>query len=211
MNQNKRPKDTKTLVRDIFAEHPDWNARQIYDRYLILIGDPNKAVTLNAIQKHVEDLKEIAHTKEFQDLESPWHIGLMEQYKIPPDAIPNILIVQNYLDKHPEYALTVRQVIWISRLSSLASLAGGYARKDTFKMADKLWRWARTYAEYEIIWQLSGKTLPADTTELDRSLRKDDVPRVVTLKQDGSKRILTISKDRHVSMIPPWNEKDGEK
>lgn len=69
MNQHKRLKGTKALVKDIFIEHPDWNAKQIYDRYLILIADPQKAVTLNAVQKHIEEFKTTYYSEKFQALQ----------------------------------------------------------------------------------------------------------------------------------------------
>ena len=54
MNNRQRLKGTGVLISEIFSAHPEWNATKVYQRYLILIGDTTKAVTLNAVQKHLE-------------------------------------------------------------------------------------------------------------------------------------------------------------
>jgi len=122
MNNGKRFKDTKTLVREIFEAHPEWNARQIYDRYLILIGDPaKKAVTLNAIQKHVEDLKVKYKSIKETGIEDIWSLA---NDNIPIEYIPVVMESQRHLNKgwwvsEEPNLLTVRQAKWITKLYPL--------------------------------------------------------------------------------------------
>ncbi|MBI4303501.1 MAG: hypothetical protein HY665_04090 [Chloroflexi bacterium] len=154
----KRQKDTRTLVKEIFQAHPDWNARQVYDRYLLVIGDPKKAVTLNAVQKHVEVIRAIIQDESFQKLDRLWHSGLMdEHHEVIPQAIPYILGVQRHVGKR----ITVRQAIWIARLCFVKGL-------ETPAM---LWKVVRDYALYEIDWALSGGQGACDMSDLDARLQ----------------------------------------
>ena len=169
MNQNKRAKDTGSLVRDIFIEHPDWNARQIYDRYLILIGDANMAVTLNAVQKHVEKAKAIYNSPEVQGLEALWHIGSLVEYPLPSDAIPYAFAVKYWAEKRKYLPVTIGQAIWISRLYVFT----GNMEKLKPKIRDNaigwLYHWSRIYRLEEIKSTLVGN-LKYDTAVLDNLL-----------------------------------------
>lgn len=154
MNLNKRTKGTGEIVRDIFIHHPDWNARQIYDRYLILIGDVNKAVTLNSIQKHVQELKEINNSLEVQNLEAPWHTGTLVKYPLSAEALPHIFKVQAH---HQLGKITIRQARWVAHLYPMI--------KDTDLLNSVSFR----YALGEKISQLSGLPL-FDASEYDKRL-----------------------------------------
>ncbi len=217
MYNNKRQKDTRTLVREIFIEHPDWNARQIYDRYLVLIGDTNKAVTLNAVQKHVQELKEFSSTDEYKKLESPWHMGTLDGCHLPPEAIPLILLVQNYaeLSPHPvlktpppQEPVTIRQARWIARFSYFYRDLKPKDAKKNLAAAQWLYHWSKIYSTQEIICELSG--IPLDTSVLDKSLREggSDFPAVagnqwVLMHRDNS---ITVDSETEKQI----KEKDGE-
>ncbi|HEX76205.1 MAG TPA: hypothetical protein G4O12_06440 [Dehalococcoidia bacterium] len=170
MITNKRRKDTRTLIKEIFIEHPDWNARQIYDRYLILIGDANNAVTLNAVQKHIEYLKDINKQWQEKGLDNLWHLGLMEKYPaIIPEAVLHILAVQAWAKRTQHEAVTVGQAIWISRLYTCISnteLTG--KRKERDAALRWLWHWSRAYAIEEKLSFIAK--IPPDTTNLDTAL-----------------------------------------
>lgn len=150
MNNHKRSKDTRTIVREIWLEHSEWNAREIYDRYLILIGDPNKAVTLNAVQKHVQFLNVNADRISKTGLDDPWHMGLLEKYQFPPEAVEKIFALMIEGRK-----ITIRRAIWISRFCTLPI------------SLDLLFFMAYRYAAGEFMSQLSGGAV-FDTTTIDR-------------------------------------------
>jgi hypothetical protein len=179
MNNNKRLKDTGTLVREIFIERPDWNARQIYDRYLILIGDTNKAVTLNAVQKQVQRLRKRYQEMQDTGLDKLWNLGIMSKEDYPDypeltaEAIEAIIDVQKWAEKvnieriyeTERYGITIRQALWIARLYRAV-------KKHIGRSVEQLWRVAWTYSAYEILCSLSGTDF--DTWEFDRALRAGD-------------------------------------
>ena len=104
MNQYKRGKDTFSIVRNITRAHPEWNARQIYDLYKILIGDTNKSVTLNAIQKQLEKIKEVTETDSYKELKYPLANGptTKKEYNLSPEALFQNRSSSKFLcDHHP--------------------------------------------------------------------------------------------------------------
>jgi len=178
MNNHKRQKGTRELVRDIFIAHPEWNARQIYDRYLILLGDANNAVTLNAVQKHVEEFKRKYREIQESGLDNPWH--LHQTLDMPAEVIAHILEVKkvqpkwwvlppSLSDPNPEHyvikdnkkltaiprCMTVREARWVSRLYAVKSLK----KPEVLVMAVAI------YSLLERLAELSG--LPLDTSEVD--------------------------------------------
>jgi len=192
MYKNKRLKSTKTLVIEIFQAHPDWNGKQVYDRYLEMIEDPKQFRTLNAIQKQLEKIKPIM--EQIADLDKKWHLGTLKEHNIPAEAVPYILMVQDYAENYPDPVsnkpqdpVTIRQVTWISRLYSIVAASGFKFKSDGlfFKSNDKeklkaasfLYDWSKVYATHEIACKLSNS--PFNTTGLDKALRKGDSPHVV--------------------------------
>ncbi len=150
MYNNKRQKDTQIIVTEIFIEHPDWNAKQVYDRYCFLIGDINKAVTLNAVQKHVQKLKDKNKEITKFGLDNSWHMGLLDQYHFSPEAIRKIFELM--IDGRD---ITIRRAVWISRFCTLSV------------SLDLLFFMAYRYAAGEYLSQLSGEPT-FDTTTIDR-------------------------------------------
>jgi len=145
MKNNKRQKDTRSLVKDIFIAHPEWNARQIYDRYLILIGDTNKAVTLNAVQKHVEVLRGNYNKMLESGLDETWY--LHHTLDMSAEAIAHVLEVKKVMpewmvlppslsEASPRHyvimegkkltalprRMTMREARWVERLYAVKSL-----------------------------------------------------------------------------------------
>ena len=174
MNNKKRLKDTGSIVRDIFSVHPDWNARQIYDRYLMVIGDVNKAVTLNSIQKHVQAIKE----RYDKDKDLPWSLDKTPSlhaeaigaiFKVR-NVIPKWMILPPFLsDSDSRYYVidkgqrlttiprhfTVREALWVARLYAVESL-----RKPIV-----LSKAVIVYSLLERLAELSGT--PMDTSGVD--------------------------------------------
>lgn len=199
MNNNKRPKGTRELVIDIFAEHPEWNATQVHERYKILIGDPTRAVGLSSIQKYLEEMKPPYNEDKKEGLEEHWHIGIMaKNYNIPADAVPYIVMVQNWVKQNmdpifnkPLEPLSVRDALWISRLYAMWSL-DGLQSKDMPGIAYALYSWAKAYSRRERICKLLKKEF--DTYELDQALSERARPVIV------GKSILMFFKDDSFSI-----------
>jgi len=176
VTKQKRLKGTREFVRDIFLGHPDWNARQIYDRYLMLIGDTSMAVTLNAVQKHVETLRGPIKQLGATGLDSPWSIGSCEKYNIPADIISTLIEYEQV--GQPKF--TIRQAKWFAKLkpvvfemsaakrpledwlSGLAQIPAPH-KDSRFALLAII---AYQYAGYEQISELEDEQHP-DTSDLD--------------------------------------------
>jgi hypothetical protein len=148
MNKNKRLKNTGTLVSEIFAAHPEWNASQVYQRYLVLIGDTSQAVTLNAIQKHLEKLR-IASKKIDKRLDAWWHLDDMKNDWMDAQSVSQIFRVWRWIENDgnaPYTKITNRQAKWISILYDIEYL----------KTEDELNRASLMCAMLERYYELTG-------------------------------------------------------
>lgn len=207
----------KGVVTQIFMAHPDWNATQVRREVMVYMGE-DKTPGLSSIQKEWQKTKDNDQKIRETGLDAPWHLGLMAdkdhpEYNIAAEVVPYILMVERIAP------LTIREVLWVSRLYIQVVWSAGLPvdirnikpnkRPD---LARALLDWARAYAQLEVICHLSDTDL--NSTDLDKSLRKGDTPVVtkgvfdsegVNVAPNGA--ILMVSKDNRISMIP--SVKDG--
>lgn len=156
--KEKLAKDWKRILTQVFKEHPDWKASQIRRQVIVYLGEV-KAPGLSSIQKELTAMRARHQQIQRSGLDSPWHLGLLSEYPLPSEAVPNILRVQKWAAKQSDMGdITIREVLWIAHLYALG-----------WKDAEELWKVSFGYAYCELISELSG--FPFDTTELDKSLR----------------------------------------
>ena len=153
------------ILESVRKEHPTWDSKLINSEV------DNKLPGISTIQKYI---KSIIQPKLDIPSESdiPWHLGALEQYPLPAQAIPYILLVQHIAERYSE-SVTIRQAQWIARLYAIL---GDYHRiksKDKPKVATALHNWSKAYVTHEIICHLSGT--PFDTSELDKALREGSI------------------------------------
>jgi hypothetical protein len=116
------------------------------------------APSLRTINTILEKARNVEKTPEFQRLQQQWHLGLLEEYPMPAEAIAVILTL---LSEGWFEGLSVRHAVWISRLYRF------------LPQLHELIVAVSYYSQYEYDWQLSGKGLPADTAVLDRVLLQE--------------------------------------
>lgn len=217
-------------AKDVIAEVKEY----LIDSY----PTPNGNWTRNEIEKLVEDemLSESAIIKYLTkikkpELDRPWRLGLMAErdgnghikhpeYSIPSEATPYILLVQDWLEKHPDWLnnpppqepLTIRQALWVARLYGLIDESRLKKSKLLPSIARFLFIWAEAYAMREAICELAGTSF--DTTTLDKGLYELGEPvtagkTTLIHYRDKSLTIDTIDEDllRQMEEI----EKEGEK
>ncbi len=116
------------IIAEVWHEHAlnGWAAKEIQSEVAKRVQDkwPGKHKQdwpgLRAVQARLVTIQDEYNSKDFQDLEGPWHLGTLKDNPIPIEAIPNILQVQelrNLLTRG--HSVTVRQALWISRLYSV--------------------------------------------------------------------------------------------
>lgn len=109
-----------------------------------------------------------ARNKEVDALDTPWHMGTLEEYPLPAGAIARVLEVQNLQLQYEfvlkdfnggvpfQVPLTIRQAKWISRLCEINGL----------KDAKVLFLASLVYWIEEVICEIART--PFDTSQLDR-------------------------------------------
>ncbi|MFC1869869.1 hypothetical protein ACFLYE_01195 [Chloroflexota bacterium] len=158
------------ICKSLRAEHPEWNEKQLYAKYLAMRPGGS------AIQKwYTKEKTKFAPGP----LDTPWTIGACEKYNISGDMIPRLLELKRIeasrpvdireLEKEfPCFSLTIRVARWFSRLYSLVDKLMDAQQPE----APELLRLgshyiiAEQYAEAERLSEVKGKDCP-DTSELD--------------------------------------------
>ncbi len=188
----------KRAIEIRYNNKPQWSAKKILDNIRRKLFDyyklnhPNwtdekinaqiKLPGINSIQRYIrEELK--PNESKPQYLDQPWSLGLMAEkkleYRIPPEAVPYVLVVQswaeNYPDdvfKKPHAPLTIRQALWVARLyGTITPKAMEKAQKNVrmrYSIGHYLYQWSEAYATRERICKMTRT--PFDTKNLDRLL-----------------------------------------
>jgi len=230
-----RPKGTKNinnkleaLVLLVKALNPDWSAEKVR-QYLARATNGNLIIPKNllipkkrTIQKILAEGKPQLDALNEEDLDKPWHLGLMREYDITAEAVPYIAGIQDWGEKvpdawgNPRKPLTIRQALWASRLYKfvgwyLNTLDKKQKRQAPYHAGKFLWEWSEAYAQYEIICKLAS--VPFETEQLDKAIRKGAIASIVATNaimyfypQDRILGIVTHDKELLEKM-----KKDGEK
>jgi hypothetical protein len=173
-------KGTKELVEDIFKEHPEWNATQVYDRYKILLGDAtNNARGLSVIQKHLAKLKPRYQELREENLDIPYTLSALKKLNVPALAVWYIISVESWAKTkqknikadefpHPDYMpITLRQALWIAFFCGLVSPDHKEFKKH--KEHAWIWLWSKIYSIAEIESKLLGKE-SFDSSKIDNAM-----------------------------------------
>ena len=219
--------EVEEIIAKVWEEHAlnGWTSKEIQSEVANRVQEkwPGRYKQdwpgLRAVQARLPGIKDKFNSKEFQDLEAPWHLGALENYPLPSEAIPFILMVQSYAKNYPDPVLktsldpvSIRQAKWIARLYPIVGdLVKKKKPKDNIpRAAAFLYHWSKVYTKHEVVCDLAR--ISFDTYELDQGLRKGYWPMVV-----NNQWILFNMKDRTLRVDPLTAqqlanlEKDGEK
>ncbi|MFC2047189.1 hypothetical protein ACFLTK_02800, partial [Chloroflexota bacterium] len=114
--------EVKRLIAHIYRQDKKQRAKEVLDKVHEELKR-NDWPKLSVIQRELKKVK-ANETLTQINYDSPWHLGLMDKYSVTSDAVPFILLVQDWLDKYPDLfgspppqqPLTIRQALWVSRL-----------------------------------------------------------------------------------------------
>jgi hypothetical protein len=157
------------LLTKIREEHPEYNQTQIQAELAKkLPGD------LTIRDFRLATYKPNQEKVEASGLDNPWHLGTLIDKPLPPEAIPELLALQEWNKKeHSEImyfrneAITIRQALWVARILGILTLL----RSDKHRKTDLyrwLWEWSYTYAQYERVCTLSKEIF--NTSILDNAI-----------------------------------------
>lgn len=209
---DKLAKSWKKRTLEIYLQQPEWNATEIRDQLTTWLGKDNTPGK-SSVQKELFRLRK--EYSQIRNSDIPWHLGTLEKHPLSPEAVPYILLVQNFAEeypdphfKKPQSPVTIRQAKWIARLFALVGDIHNLKDKKRLSAAAYLYDWSKTYATHEIICKLSNPNAPVDTSELDKAL-SNSYPVVV-----GTQYAIFNTKDNSFFVDPKTAkqlEKEGEK
>lgn len=156
----------EALIAAVYQKHPKWKAPEV--RYWVshrLRKDnpklPSGWPSLSTVQKVLATVRRKA--KDCNPQEKPWSMATLDEYPIPPEAVPSVLKVWKFRIEN-NASLTIGEAKWAARLSGLLE----EIEKLSFK--------ASIYARAESIFALAERIF--DSTELDKQLM--GLPKVPT-------------------------------
>lgn len=170
-------REMKGAIRDIHLRHPEWPAKSFIESLKELFGwSPEERAIQNVRKRGMDNLK----NETVFNLLRPWHLGKIDKYPIPLEAVPHVLKVKEWTENKFKRigVLNVWQVKWIARLYNVPKI-----KNDTHV----LWKVATAYAARELEYIFAD--IEIDTSDLDSLLIKPDV-----LMPDWNTFILNLGK-----------------
>lgn len=114
-----RRKKWQDYAKDIFIEHPDWNAGQIYRELEARLGKENIPASITSVQKVLPGWK-VKHAQESQKgLDGEWHLGTLDKHPLSPAGIARIIDYKLKAKKNNTDWVSIRIARWMDRLSSI--------------------------------------------------------------------------------------------
>ena len=165
--------EVEFIIASVYQKHPKWKATEVRNEVSHILQKSNPKLPsdwpgLSTVQKVLA----IVRKPQIDPQNKPWSMGTLNEYPIPPDAIPSVLKVWKHwddmvrevgLDKLAfDPTLTIRGAKWAGRLAHVIDDIGVLAV------------WALQYASVEQMLQYLGK--PFDSHVLDDELMKPDGP-----------------------------------
>ncbi len=140
----------KNRIARTYLEHPDWTAKDIQGEVhaQLLKGDPQIPPSwpgLSTVQKVLAPLRavEAEMYSESKWLDRAWDVSTMAEDEIPPETLPTVLKMVVHFRQTLKRQMTIREVRWAARLSSVQNLR-------------KLYDFILDYAQEEKLAELTG-------------------------------------------------------
>jgi len=140
----------KNCIARVYLEHQDWTSYKIHSEvHARLLKSDSQVIPdwprLSTIQKVLARLREVKAKiyPKLKWLDEPWDVTTMAKDEIPPEALPTVLKMAVHFKQTLGRQMTIREVRWAVRLSSIQDLR-------------KLYDFILDYAEEERLAELTG-------------------------------------------------------
>ena len=123
----------KICIARVYLENPGWTSYKIHSEVhrQLLKGDPHTPPgwpRLSTIQKVLAKLRKVDAEMyiTLQWLDGPWDVTTITKDEIPPQALPAVLKMAVHFKQTLGRPITVREVRWAVRLSSVQNMSKLY-------------------------------------------------------------------------------------
>ena len=112
--------DIKAVIAEVYLEHSVWRAKEIQSEVNSRLRKRNYKINpdwpgLSAVQKQLTQIRKNIHEISPDPEDEKWTIATLEQYPIPPEALPFVLRVWAAFESGNE-RFTIREAKWVTRL-----------------------------------------------------------------------------------------------
>lgn len=148
------------LIASVYDKHPKWKAPEIRNEVSFHLHKENPKLpsgwpSLSTVQKLLAIARKTRKELPIDPQDKPWSTATLDQYPIPPEALPAVLKVLRYNIEKGK-GVTIREAKWVSRLSAIKQAINQLSTVASF------------FAETEQLDELIGR--PFDSTLLDKLL-----------------------------------------
>ena len=140
----------KNCIARVFLDHPDWTSYKVHSEvHARLLKADSQVIPdwpkLSTIQKVLAKLRAVKADMypKLQWLDEPWDVTTMAKDEIPPEALPIVLKMAVHFQQTLGRQMTIREVRWAARLSSVQDLS-------------KLYDFILDYTQEEELTELTG-------------------------------------------------------
>ena len=166
--------NVRNKIANIFLKDRSLIAKEVVEELRKSLGE--QAPRLSAVQKELTKIRRNPNVS--SELDRPWALGALVKYEIPAEIVPTIIDLLRIRNSSGIISgrsfLTIRQVLWVARLSPLINSIKEDVRVlfPEANMQGLLIEMAAVYARCEQIAELSneisiGEKVLFDTSDLD--------------------------------------------
>ncbi len=176
--------EVEALIASVYQKHPKWKAKEVHNEVSSLLRKenpklPSKWPSLSTVQKVLATFRKNIKETPIHPEDRLWSMGTLDEYPIPPDAIPSVVKVWKLREERllgplkagysglRKFSLTIRQAKWAGRLAHIV------------EDIELLSQFADKYAAIEQVYQSLGH--PFDSRALDYTLMTPDKPNLEEL------------------------------
>ncbi|MFC1933459.1 hypothetical protein ACFLXU_07590 [Chloroflexota bacterium] len=156
--------DVRLLIATVYLENPEFRAKEIRNEVEARLRRKNPKTKpewpgLSAVQKELTRIRSNIDKRppKLKELDTPWSIGSLVQYDIPPEALPMVLRV---CAQRNTMGMTVRAYNWRRRQDVMAGSPMPEAPdyNEPFSIRDALWvsRLSKLTSDPQDIWNLAA-------------------------------------------------------
>ena len=178
----------KNCIARVFLDHPDWTSYKVHSEvHARLLKADSQVIPdwpkLSTIQKVLAKLRAVKADMypKLQWLDEPWDVTTMAKDEIPPEALPTVLKMAVHFQQSLGRQMTIREVRWAARLSSVQDLSKlyefilGYTQEEELTELTGIVDERRAVLDYELYRAITDKGSNEPVFDVDKNSvsRKD--------------------------------------
>lgn len=139
--------EVEAFIASVYQKHLKWKAKEVHNEVSHILHKqdsklPHGWPSLSTVQKVLATVRKNMKETPVDPQDNPWSMGTLDQYPIPPEAIPVVLRVWKFRFEN-NASFMIRDAKWVARLSGVIA--------DTQKLSSEVENYALRERMCELI------------------------------------------------------------